>query len=310
MSLHAKRLPLCVFGLVLGAINLCSVTTAQTGVWKAEGPAPSREGQVENITNREVVGAVHAIAPHPADANTIYIGSVNGGVWRTDDALAASPNWAAQTDQQTSLSIGALEFDPTDGTNQTLVAGMGRFSNIGGAGGARSGILRTTDGGTTWTPLGQVALNGTNISGVAARGAVIVVADSFGGIWRSINTGTTWTQISGLPGSGLPAGASFDLEGVPGAPATLYTNAGSNGIYRSNDTGATWNQVSTAAMNAFAYSNVRLSALAGNTVYAAIATGGQLGGVFQSLDGGTNWTAMGLPLTNEGGLMVGLHPGG
>ncbi len=311
MSLHAKRLPPCVFGLFLALISLCSVATAQTGVWKAGGPAPSREGQVENITNREVVGAVHAVAPHPTNANTIYIGSVNGGVWRTDDALAASPNWAAQTDQQNSLSIGALEFDPTDRTNQTIVAGIGRFSNIGGgAGGARSGILRTTDGGTTWVPLGQVALNGTNISGVAARGAVIVVSGSVGGIWRSIDTGTTWTQISGLPGSGLPAGASFDLEGVPGAPTTLYTNAGSNGIYRSNDTGATWNLISTAAMNAFAYSNARISTLAGNTVYVAIANGGQLGGVFQSLDGGVNWTAMGVPLTNEGGLMVGLHPGG
>ncbi len=301
------------FGLFLGLVHFATVLSAQTDVWQAQGSAPHREGQVENITNREVVGAVHAVAPHPTNANTLFIGSVNGGVWRSDDALVASPSWAALTDLQNSLSIGALEFDPGDTANQTLVAGIGRFSNmagIGPLGGARTGILRTTDGGTTWTPLGQLALAGTNISGVAARGNIIVVSDSIGGVWRSKDTGVTWTRISGLFGSGLPAGASFDLEGVPGAPATLYTNAG-NAIFQSTDTGATWAQISTPAMNAFFYSNVRISTLAGNTVYVAIANGGILGGVFQSTDAGVNWTAMGVPLTNEGAAgIIGIHFGG
>lgn len=286
--------------------------SAQTGVWRAEGPAPEREGQVENITNREVVGAVHAVAPHPTNANTLYIGSVNGGVWRTDDALSASPNWAAQTDQQTSLSIGALEFDPTDAGNQTLVAGIGRFSNIGaGAGGALTGILRTTDGGTTWTPLGQATLGAANISGVAPRGNVIVVADSIAGIWRSTDTGASFTRISGAAGSGLPVGSAFDLAGVQGTPGTLYTNAGSNGIYHSLDSGATWTQISNAAMNALFYNNVRISALPNDVIFVAVANGGTLGGVFRTGNGDATWATLDILQTVEiGGGVQGIHPGG
>ena len=301
-------------GVVVGlALAGTQPLVAQTGLWRAEGPAPETEGQVEGITDREFVGAVQAIAPHPANANTLYIGAVNGGVWRTDDALAASPTWVAQTDQQNTLSIGALEFDATDPSNQTLVAGIGRFSNIGGgAGGTGAGILRTTDGGTTWTPLGQAALAGTNISGVAARGSTIVVSDTLGGVWRSTDTGVTWTRISALPGSGLPAGGAFDLAGVPGAQATLYANAGNNGVFRSTDTGATWALVSNAAMNALIpVSNMRISALAGNVVFVAIANGGTLAGVFRSGNSGATWATMDLPQTTEaGGGIQGIHPGG
>lgn len=286
---------------------------AQPGVWHAEGPAPQTKGQVEAIGGQEVVGAVHAIAPHPTDPNTLFIGSVNGGVWRTGDALATSPTWVPQTDQQTSQSIGALEFDPTDASNQTLVAGIGRFSNIGGvAGGSLSGLLRTTDGGANWAPLGTVQLSGANVSGVAARGSVIVVADTNAGIWRSTDTGLNWTQISGLAGSGLPTGGAFDLAGVPGTPARLFTNAGSNGVYLSTDTGATWTPVNNAAMNALSpYGNVQISATSGNVVYVAFAAGGTVSGIFRSGDGGNNWTAMDIPTVNEaGGASFGLHPGG
>jgi hypothetical protein len=56
--------------------------------------------------------------------------------WRDledDQCHGSQPSWQCQTDDQKSLSIGALEFDPTDASNQTLVAGIGIFSNINAA---------------------------------------------------------------------------------------------------------------------------------------------------------------------------------
>ena len=111
--------------------------------------------------------------------------------------MSQSPSWQQQTDSHGSLSIGAIEFDPTDPNNQTLVAGIGRFSSFGRRGGQRRGLLRTTDGGTSWVPLnGGGALLGLNVSGVAARGAIIVISvytasppDTAAGIWRSSDTG-------------------------------------------------------------------------------------------------------------------------
>jgi photosystem II stability/assembly factor-like uncharacterized protein len=297
-----SRLTLLLFGV-------CGTLAARSPQWVAQGPGPNTQGQVENITNREVVGAVNAVAPHPTDPNTVYLGAVNGGIWKTTNAMAASPSWQNQTDFQRSLSIGALEFDPTDVTGQTLVAGTGHFSSFLRAGGALVGLLRTTNGGATWTLIaGSGTLNGLNISSVASRGSTIVISANNSGIWRSTDTGATWTQISGGAGTGLPTGLSFRLVGDPTNAARLFTNAGTNGLYRSTDTGATWTKVSTAAMDALILgaNNVRIAAGTSNNVYVAIVTSGQLAGVFRSGDGGGTWTALDLPAS--GG--VGIHPGG
>src|SRR6266496_1946952 len=84
------------------------------GTWVGLGPALTANAQVSVPPNNEVSGAISAIAAHLNNANILYIGAVNGGVWRTTNATAASPVWTPVTDTLPSLSIGAIEFDPTD----------------------------------------------------------------------------------------------------------------------------------------------------------------------------------------------------
>ncbi len=300
------------------------------GVWVIEGPGPNTEGQVEGIENGEVVGAIHTVAAHPHAPNKLFVGAVNGGVWATNNATSQNIQWTRLTDDQASNSIGALEFDPTDPSSKTLVAGIGRFSSFSSTGGARTGLLRTTDGGTTWTALnGGGILFDKNISGVAARGNVIVASVNTAvpnttaniGIWRSTDTGATFTRISNGNGAatGLPVGITFDLVGDPNRPNRLFTSVifanlggGQNGIYRSDDTGATWTKVSNAAIDALLISggtsNVEFAVGRHNNVYAAIVNSGRLARVFRSGDGGATWTAMELPLTNDG-VPTGIHPG-
>jgi hypothetical protein len=284
---------------------------AQT--WVAEGPGPNRLGQVENIKDGEVTGAIKAVAPHPTDRNIIYVGTVNGGVWKTTNAMTGAPNWRHQTDDDRSLSIGALEFDPTDSRHQTLVAGTGRFSSFGD-GGARIGILRTTNGGKRWSTIdGDGTLSGLNISGIAPRGKVIVLSVNDAdnpvnvGIWRTRDGGTLWRQVSNVPGTGLPAGAAACIASDPTNRARLFTNAGYSGLYRSTNFGETWIKVSNAALDSLIShaDNVKISVGTNSNVYVAVDVDGTLGGVFRSPDGGTTWTAMDLPGTDEGGA----HPG-
>ena len=75
------------------------------GAWTAIGPAPIQNGQDEGITNNPVVGAIHTLAVKPGSSDVIYIGSVNGGIWKTTNGTNASPTWTPLTDDQASASI-------------------------------------------------------------------------------------------------------------------------------------------------------------------------------------------------------------
>jgi hypothetical protein len=236
------------------------------GAWQAQGPGPATDGQVENVQEQgsgvvddQVVGAIHTVAAHPTNANVLYAGATNGGIWKTTNAQAASPAWTPLTDSEPSTSIGALELDPTDVTGDTLVAGFGRFSSFGQAGGNLVGLLHTTDSGATWTQLNPSGvMSGANISGVIPRGATIVAASNrfFGnrGVFQSANTGASFSNICGT--GSLPAScAAFDLVGDPNTLTKIYAAVFDNGaafratIHRSDDIGATWTNITTGPLD-------------------------------------------------------------
>ncbi len=308
-----------------GGQNLQAVVLPPiAATWIPQGPAPIQNGQVEYISpNNEVVGAIHTVAADPFDADILYVGGTNGGIWKTNNAGAASPTWTPQTDGMGSMSIGALEFDPTDFSYNTLVAGIGRFSSFFRSGGARTGILVTTNGGATWTNPGSSGLAGENISGVAARGSDIVVAANgfggFGGLFRSTDGGANFVSITdGLPGSSPDV---FDLVVDPTNPLRLYAPVRSAGIYRSDDFGVSWNKISSGDVDDMTLDEIIMMPSNNNTEL-AVASNGRLFALVM-LNGQANyigytddptaavpvWTAMDLPQTPESdGEIEGLNP--
>jgi hypothetical protein len=307
-----------------------TVNVVVGGTWTAMGPGPAVNGQVDNVTpNNEVVGAIHAVAAHPTDANILYVGGVNSGIWRTGNATAESPNWTPLTDSFPSLSIGALEFDPTDPTRRTLVAGIGRFSSFGRSGGPLTGLLRTTDGGDNWAQISHPVVANQNISGVAARGSTLLASGNAtfaginGGLFRSVDGGVTWVTVSGS--GGLPIGAIFDLVGVPGNLNRFYVTVQRIGIFRSDDGGANWTNISSgdpalnAAITNAQNANAEMAVASNGRLYVIIANGStafmgaraQYIGFTDNPAAGAPWTAMDLPRTPESnGEIEGLHPGG
>lgn len=299
--------------------------------WISNGPTRLTGGQVEGIASAPVIGAMHTVVAHSIDADILYAGGTNGGIRRTNNATSENPHWVSLIDDQSSLAIGALSFDPTDETENTLIAGNARYSSLGRTGGGRDGLLVTEDGGISWNRVdGGGILRGKNISGVAMRGDTIVasvnVADEFLfsniGVFRSTDAGASFNQISVGDGSisGLPGGVSYDLETDPTDNAILWTSSvfaddlgGQNGVYKSSDIGESWVKMSSAAIDSLitdSTSNVEISVGNSGEVYAGIVNSGSLDGLFRSGDGGTTWAQLDLPVTNELGGDVGTNPKG
>jgi photosystem II stability/assembly factor-like uncharacterized protein len=78
--------------------------------WTPVGPAPIPNGQTTTISN-PVSGRVTSIAIHPTDPNIVYVGTAQGGVFRTKDG---GSTWVPLMDSAQSLAIGAVALAPSD----------------------------------------------------------------------------------------------------------------------------------------------------------------------------------------------------
>ena len=58
------------------------------GIWDylAQGPGPIVGGQSDAYHDDQVIGAIEAVAVDPNNAARIFVGSVNGGIFRTTNA--------------------------------------------------------------------------------------------------------------------------------------------------------------------------------------------------------------------------------
>src|ERR1041385_4226081 len=93
-------------------------SVAAQPLWVEQGPGPNTVPNNSGFT--EVSGAIQAIAADPSNPNRIFVATVNGGIWRTENAMAAAPTWVPLTDQQPSLSMGCIAFSPLDPAHNTL----------------------------------------------------------------------------------------------------------------------------------------------------------------------------------------------
>ena len=120
----------------LDALHLLPSSEKRTDVnWKLQGPG--------NIGAR-----VNTIAVHPNNADIIYLGFSEGGVFRTKDG---GVSWVPIFDEQSTLSIGSIEIDPN--FPDIIYVGTGD-PNVSGYPFIGNGIYKSVDGGDHWKYIG------------------------------------------------------------------------------------------------------------------------------------------------------------
>jgi len=244
------------------------------GAWIPIGPTSIANGQSLSAGNTAVSGRVTAVVVDPTNPNNVYLGTAQGGVWRS---LNAGATWETIFDNADSLAIGALALAPSDPTK--LYVGTGEFNACAdcffGAGLYRIDTVNTTP--SLVGPINPIQTVGTqNYNIFNGRGITKIVVDptnaatifvstargiggsganaksttppvALRGFWRSTNATNAVGSVT-FQKFVLTAGATLDNENLdttdivmePGTPnnllvAMIGSTTTNGGIYRTTN---------------------------------------------------------------------------
>jgi photosystem II stability/assembly factor-like uncharacterized protein len=198
--------------------------------WRSLGPWTIPNGQTYGSSRVNVSGRVSAVAIDPGNAAHVLVGAANGGVWESKDRGAS---WAPRTDYAPTLAVGALAFDPRSPATVYCGTGEGNWWWFLGA-----GILRSTNGGTTWSTLCTAPFVGQGFFDLLVDPAdgQHLLAGTTGGLYVSTDGGVTWTRRR--------TARTWSLAIAPaGGRSAEILAACSDGVYRSTNGGTSWSAV-------------------------------------------------------------------
>ena len=263
------------------------------GAWRSIGPNGVWVTQIES-------GRIAAIVPAVTPGGPMYLGTASGGVWRsTNNGIS----WAPLSDAECVLTTGAMARDPSNASIVYAATGEGNGSLTG------CGVLRSSDGGNTWTTSTQGLRSTAGGSGTftslvidpASAGtanSVLIGTMNFGnaGVVRSINAGATWSVVLNTgPGNSLVAHPTH--AGVYYVSDRVTTPATSRGVYRSVDVGATWTPLPTLPVtdiNAIGRIELAVNAKEPTSLWALVGdrTSGGMLGLFKYDETSNAWTQL------------------
>ncbi|MEO8623575.1 MAG: hypothetical protein ABI625_21030, partial [bacterium] len=274
--------------------SLSGSAGALAGGWRPLGPSGifGADNGYFNSGPQLDAGRVTAVAPS-ATGGPLFIGTASGGVWRSTFGV-----WSPLTDNECALTIGAVTVDAAD--PNVIFAGTGEFN----AGSNGCGLLRSINGGSSWTPLGASTFRFVSGGSVAfsrilvsrpnggSENSAVVVASTNTAVYRSADGGATWSNVL--------VGATAGLVALPAHAGVLFagnsdnSNPARRGLYRSANGGVTWSLLALPPnVGGANVGRIELatSAISPDNVYALIAdrSTGKLLGLYVWSDAANAW---------------------
>lgn len=245
--------------------------------WVSKGPTSGYYFSYGNISSRIVTGAYD-----PSNPNIMYIGPANGGVWKSTDS---GVTWLPKTDNEVSMAMGSIAIDPVN-TN-IIYAGTGEATYSGASYYGR-GLLKSTDGGSTWVNITTGLPSTTYFSRIKIRpnnNTQLLAALGSNGLYRSTNSGISWTQ--------LLSGRVDDVVFSPSGDTAFAIGSGID-IRRSINGGASFSTYGASGITMGSRMHFDLSISNPAIMWAAIYSSSSVT-VYKSTDYGFNWNIITMP---------------
>jgi photosystem II stability/assembly factor-like uncharacterized protein len=233
-----------------------------------------------------------------------YFGSVNGGVWKTNDA---GRTWNPIFDAEPVGSIGAIAVAPSNAN--VIYVGSGE-ADMRSSISYGNGVYKSSDAGKTWAHIGLE--DSRQIARIVVdpddpeKVFVAALGHAYGpnkerGVFRSNDGGKTWQQVLFKDEN---TGA-IDLAMKPGNSRVLYaallqtrrppwsiyppSKGPGTGLYRSKDGGGHWEQLTGHGLPSEELGRMGIAFARSNPERIYVIADAKEGGLYRSDDSGENW---------------------
>jgi hypothetical protein len=233
-----------------------------------------------------ISGRVTTVKYDPVNPAIIYIGAAFGGVWKSTNG---GNNFTPISDNEVSMSSGSITIDPTNtnivyyGTGEATYSGASYYGR---------GIMKSTNGGTTWTNYTTGLPSLTYCSRIVIRPGFpnqLFAAMGSSGLYKSTDAGITWSLLLG--------GRCDDIIFSPNG-TNAYINGSGTGYRISTDGGLTFNPNGTLPVGT--RNHLAICKNTPSVIYGAVYVGSSIT-VYKSTNSGDNFIQVAVGTDFNGG---------